>query len=106
MRSIFNNFFAKQCTIVNNTSKLSIDYLKKTSSCLPTIYFTKDYIVKIIKNLNPDKAHGQDMISIRMLKIFCESVLKPLALILKLYTESRKFPIEWKKTNVVPVHKK
>ena len=46
------------------------------------------------------------MISIRMLKIFCESVLKPLALILKLYTESRKFPIEWKEINVVPVHKK
>ena len=46
------------------------------------------------------------MISIRMLKICGESVLKHLALIFKLCIESGKFPIEWKKANVVPVHKK
>ena len=46
------------------------------------------------------------MISIRMLKICDDSILKPLELIFKSCIESGKFPIEWKKANVVPVHKK
>ena len=68
--------------------------------------FTKDDISKIIKNLNPNKAHDFDMISIRMLKICGDSILKPLELIFKSCLENGKFPIEWKKANVVLVHKK
>ena len=75
---IFNNFFAKQCTLVENTSKLPTDSFKRTKNLLSTISFTKDDIAKIIKNLNPNKAHGFDMISIRMLKICVDSILKPL----------------------------
>ena len=48
---IFNNFFAKQCTIVNNTSKLPTDSLKRTNNFLSSISFTKDDIAKIIKKL-------------------------------------------------------
>ena len=103
---IFNNFFAKQCTLVENTSKLPIDFFKKTNNLLSTTSFTKDDISKIIKNFNPNKAHGFDMISIRMLKISGDSILKPLELFFKSCIESGKFPIEWKKANVVPVHKK
>ena len=46
------------------------------------------------------------MISIRMLKVCGELILKPLELIFKLCIESGKFPIEWKKANSVSVHKK
>ena len=102
---IFNNFFTKQCTLVENTSKLPIDAFKRRNN-LSTISFTKDDIAKIIKNVNPNKAHGFNMISIRMLKICGDSILKPLELIFKSCIESGKFPIEWKKANVVPVHKK
>ena len=31
---IFNNFFAKQCTIVNNTSQFPTDSLKRANNCL------------------------------------------------------------------------
>ena len=103
---IFNNLFAKQCTLVENTSKLPIDSSKRTNNLLSTISFTKDDIANIIKNLNPNKAHGFDMISIRMLKICGDSILKPLELIFKSCIESGKFPIEWKRANIVPVHKK
>ena len=41
-----------------------------------------------------------------MLKTCGESILKPLELMFKSCIESGKFPIEWKKANVVPVHKK
>ena len=66
---IFNNVFAKQCTLVENTSKLPIDSFKRTYNLLSAISFTKDDFAKIIKNLNPNKAHGFDMISICILKI-------------------------------------
>ena len=71
---IFNNFFTKQCTLVENTSKLPIDAFKRRNN-LSTISFTKDDIAKIIKNVTSNKAHGFDMISIRMLQISGDSVL-------------------------------
>ena len=46
------------------------------------------------------------MISIRMLKICGESILKPLELIFESCIKRGKFSIEWKKTSVVPVHTK
>ena len=46
------------------------------------------------------------MISIRMVKICDDSTCKPLKLIFQSYLESGKFPSEWKKANVVPIHKK
>ena len=95
---ILNNFFAKQCTLVENTSKLPIDSFKITNNLLSAISFTKDDIAKIIKNLNANKAHGFDMISIRMLKICGESILKSLELTLKSCIESGKFTTEWKKS--------
>ena len=46
------------------------------------------------------------MISIRILKICGNSIYKPLQLIFRSCIENGKFPSEWKKANVVPVHKK
>ena len=46
------------------------------------------------------------MISIRLIKIYGESILKPLEIIFKSCLENGEFPIEWKKANVVPVHKR
>ena len=42
----------------------------------------------------------------RMVKICDDSICKSLKLIFKSCLESGKFPSEWKKTNVVPIHKK
>ena len=95
-----------QCTLVENISKPPIDSFKRINNILSTISFTENNIAKIIKNLNPNKAHGFDMFSIRMFKICGDSILKSLELIVKSCTESGKFTIEWKKANVVPVHKK
>ena len=46
------------------------------------------------------------MISIRILKICGESISKPLELIFKTCLRNGRFPLEWKKANVVPIHKK
>ena len=46
------------------------------------------------------------MISIRMVKICDDSICKSLKLIFQSFLESGRFPSEWKKANVVPIHKK
>ena len=63
-----------------------------------------DDSAKVIHSLDPNKAHGHDMISILMLKTCGNSIYKPLQLIFRSCIENGKFPFEWK--NVVPVHKK
>ena len=40
--------------------------------------FSEDDIAKIIQNLDPNKAHGHDQISIRELKISGKTICKPL----------------------------
>ena len=51
-------------------------------------------------------AHRHDEISIRMIKICASSISKPLAILFRNCLESECFPKEWKKGNIVPVHKK
>ena len=79
---------------------------KKTHESLSTIHFSTDDILKIIRNLDLNKAHARDMITIRMIKLCEISICRPLKLIFQSCLESGKFPTEWKKANVVPVHKK
>ena len=80
---LFNNFFANQSSLINNFSKLPSLLLKRTENVISFIDFGSDYIAKIIHNLDPNKAHGHDMISIRMLKIWVSSLYKPLQLIFR-----------------------
>ena len=49
---------------------------------------------------------GHDMIIIRMLKLYGPSLCEPLSIIFKSCLRQMKFPMEWKKTNVVPIQKK
>ena len=92
--------------MLTNSSVLPSVLFKRTENVISSIDFGSDDIAKIIQKLDPNKAHGHDMISIRMLKICGNSVYKPLQLIFRSSTENGKFPSEWKKANVVPVHKK
>ena len=94
---MFNNFFADQCSILRNKNELPATLSKKTSESLTTIDFSNNDILKKIRNLDPNKAHGHDMISIRMVKICDDSICKPLKLIFQSCLERGTFPSEWKK---------
>ena len=65
---IFNIFFTKQCFLINTNNDLHSVLSKKTHKLLSTIHFTSDDILNIIKDLETNKAHGHDMIGIRMKK--------------------------------------
>ena len=78
----------------------------RADSALSTCHFGKEDILRIINNLDSNKAHGHDEISIRMLKICGDSICRPLNIIFKTCLRTGKFPLEWKKANIVPIHKK
>ena len=103
---LFNSFFAKQCSIIQNSSKLPLTLNKKTKNSISSITFNNNDIATIICSFDPNKTHGYDMISIRMLKICDKSICKPLELIFQSCIKQGKFPNEWKMANVVPVYKK
>ena len=94
------------CPVINNGSCLPPELLLKTDKFLSNIKFSSDDILKIIQNLDSEKAHDHDRISIQMLKTCGTSICKPSEIIFRSCLESGVFPMEWKKTNVVPVHKK
>ena len=103
---IFNEFFAKQCTVVPNSSRLLSVFISNTDKHLSTVTFYENEIKRAIRDLDPNKAHRNDMISIRMLSICDDSLCGPLGLIFQPCFKNGKYPSEWKKANVVPTYKK
>ena len=104
--NLFSDFFAKQCTPISNESTVPVSINFVTRERLSSLEFCVDDIVKIIRSLDQNKAHGHDEISIRMIKLCASSISKPLHLIFRNCLETESFPKEWKKANILPVHKK
>ena len=67
---LFNCFFAKQCSVIDNSSELPSNILKKADKSISTVTFTSDDIATLIQNLEPNKAPGHGMLSIHMLKLW------------------------------------
>ena len=76
-----------------------------TNKSLDSVNFSTDNIPKIINNLNPNKAHVHDMLTIRMIKLCGNSICKPLSITFNDCLKEETFPSDWKKVHVVPVHK-
>ena len=77
---LFNTFFANQCTLLNNSSILPNKLAKLTNKSLDTFNFSTDDVSKITNNLDPNKTHDHDMLSIRMIKLCGNSICKPLSI--------------------------
>ena len=105
-REIFNSHFAKQCSLLKNEGQIPPQLLPHTNTCLSTIRFSENDILKVIRKLDPSKAHGQDKISIRMIKLSAKVICKLLYMIFKSCLETGVFPIHWNKANVLSIHKK
>ena len=103
--NIFNNFFASICTSIDNTCCL-MSFSYRTRSRIKYFHVTENDILAIIKTLDPNKAHGCNNISIKIIKICSQSLTLPLKIIFKHSLKKGKFPKIWKKANVVPPHKR
>ena len=103
---IFNSHFILQCTTIDNGSEIPANN-QINSTLLTEFNLSDEKILNIIRSLNPNKAHGWDEISVRMIKMCDSALIVPLKIIIfRNCLECGVFPEIWKHANVVPIHKK
>ena len=104
-KQTYFEYFLKQCKTLINDSILPPFYLI-TDKQLVDNEFSAEDLKNLIHALNPNKSHGPDNISIRMLLICGDPILVPLYLIFRNIIQTGTYPDQWKHANVTPVHKK
>ena len=98
----FNRFFNQQCTAISTDSSIPSSVNLATNETVTKINFDKQLFSKLIVALNPNKAHGHDGLSIRMLPMGSDSISKPLSIIFRNCLKTAHFLTAWEKANVVP----
>ena len=73
---------------------------------MTNICFDKSDAIKLIKALDISKAHGHDVILVKMIKICADSLTHLLKLIFQNSLVAGIFTNDWKEANIVPIHKK
>ena len=103
---IFNDYFVQQCSLSMNDSALPRSYITWCNNLLETIEIDVDKVLKIIRSLDRSKAHGWDDMSVSVVKICDSSIVRPLCLIYETCLHTGVFLDNWKKANVLPIHRK
>ena len=80
---LFNEHFSEQCSLIQSKSTIPSVFTPLTHNLLSSFQFTGDEIKSVINKLDPNKAHGHDLTSIRMIKLCGDSIHKPLEMIFK-----------------------
>ena len=65
---------------------------------MTSVNIKEDDIYRILKNLNPEKAHGLDNISIRMIQLCGKANVEPLRVLFLSFLEEGVYPDDWKKS--------
>ena len=103
--NIFNTHFSNQCSPIQNSSTLPLNIPPSVSS-FSSIHLNEIKLLKLIRSLDVNKSHGHDEISVRMLKMCDNSIVKPLMIIFNNCINDGVFPLCWKKANITPIYKK
>ena len=102
---LFNDYFILQCTTIDTGCEIPLE-TQGNPILINDFVISDEKILKIIRSLNPNKAHGWDEISIRMIKLSDVALVTPLKIIFTNCLRCGVFPEIWKCANVEPVHKK
>ena len=100
---LFNEFFYDQ---FSEASEYDIPLSYEVDDSSLEVDFSPKRVMKLLRGINPNKAHGPDNIHGKVLKNCAHSLAYPLAKIFKTSYLSGHIPQEWKMANVVPVFKK
>ena len=104
-----NNHFNKFCTqssVVDDTSASIPSLIAEPIPTLSDIVVQEEEVWDQIKILDCSKSYGPHGISPRFIKMAGVSLVKPLTLLLNISLSNGIFPSNWKKANVLPLHKK
>ena len=102
---IFNDYFILQCTTIDTGSEIPQDAAVPTS-LISEFLVSDDKILNIMRSLYPNKAHGWDEISVRIIKLSDAALVTPLKIIFTNCLNRGVSHEVWQCANVVSVHKK
>ena len=103
---LFNDFLASQSKLNDEGVDLPDNLPDENINILDNIQLTQKDVYDVLNSLDTSKSSGPDSISPKMLKIGAEGLSYPLCKIFNLSLELGKFPANWKKANITPIHKK
>ena len=103
--TLLNDFFVEQCCAIPTESTLP-NFRPRCNTVLENVQIDRQKVVKLIRALDPSRAHGCDNISIAMIKIRDSMIVEPLYMIFEKCLVTGQYPSIWKKANIIPVHKK
>ena len=89
---IFNDYFILQCRTIDTGSEIPQNTPVNTSLICDFV-ISQEKILDIIRSLNPDKAHGWDEMSVRMVKLSDAALVLPLKTIFFHCLRRGSFPI-------------
>ena len=101
----FKEFFSKSSVIDDSSTSLPISN-PVNLPMLNNIAVHDKEVLNQIKFLDCNKSYGADGISPRFLKMAGASIVEPLTLLFNASLNNGMFPCNWKKANVLPLHKK
>ena len=65
---MFNDYFILRCTTIDTGSEIPQD-TPVTTTLISDFVISEEKVLNVIRSLNPNKAHGWDEISVRMIKL-------------------------------------
>ena len=72
--------------------------------CLHSITFSESDVIKIIRALDVNKAHGHDNILVRIIELSITAVVAHLLTLI--FQNSAAAVTQWKRASLFPIHKK
>ena len=102
LNEYFKSVFTKEDTQYQN---LSMNDKVDDEGSIKDISFNRSDIEKLLTELKPDKSPGPDQFHPKLLKS-CPSLSTPLYLLFRQSLDSGSLPLDWKTSNVTPIHKK
>lgn len=101
---LFNSFFQ---SVFNKNDGLSAvpNYPLRTNHVISDLICAKDEILSLLLNLEVTKSSGPDGISSRILKECARELAPSLTYLFNISLSTGELPGDWKKANVVPIHK-
>ena len=102
--NILNNQFGSVFTKENNEALPDLGPSPYPE--LPDLEIHSGGVERLLKELDPNKAHGPDNIPSRLLKDFSQFLAKPLTLIFQASLHQGKIPEDWREGIVTPLFKK
>jgi hypothetical protein len=102
----FNETYIQSSSITDDPYEDDLIEMSPDHELLEEIVVTEQDVKDILKTINTNKAYGPDNISPRLLKEAGPSITAVLVRLFNKSLELAKFPLIWKRANVLPIFKK